>query len=93
MFILRCKKSVIRLYFYIIVYGYTRCQSTFHNGGNRGIYMKKRPFCGGSLLLQVEPGGFEPPSIQVTDMLSTCLSCGWLSEQLWTQAPKVALSG
>ena len=40
----------------------------------------------------VELSGVEPPSKQVTDVLSTCLSGGWLSGRLRTSAPKAALS-
>ena len=42
--------------------------------------------------LPVEPGGVEPPSKQLTDVLSTCLSGGWLSGMLRTSAPKASLS-
>ena len=41
--------------------------------------------------LFVELGGVEPPSKQLTDVLSTCLSDGWLSGRLRTSAPKAAL--
>ena len=39
----------------------------------------------------VELGGVEPPSKQLTDVLSTCLSGDWLSGRLRTSAPKAAL--
>ena len=42
-------------------------------------------------VLQVELGGVEPPSKQVTDVLSTCLSRGWFSKPAWTRAPKQTL--
>ena len=40
----------------------------------------------------VELGGLEPPSRQVTNLLSTCLSGGWLSGRLRTSAPKATRS-
>ena len=40
----------------------------------------------------VELGGVEPPSKQLTSVLSTCLSDGWLSGRHRTSAPKAALS-
>ena len=41
---------------------------------------------------QVELGGVEPPSKQVTSVLSTCLSGGWLSGWRRTPAPKATRS-
>ncbi len=41
--------------------------------------------------LFVELGGVEPPSKQLTDVLSTCLSDDWLSGRLRTSAPKAFL--
>ena len=38
--------------------------------------------------LSVELEGVEPSSKQLTDVLSTCLSDGWLSGRLRTSAPK-----
>ena len=49
---------------------------------------KKRPFCGSFVELE----GVEPSSKQLTDVLSTCLSGGWLSGWLRTSAPKATRS-
>ena len=42
--------------------------------------------------MEVELEGVEPSSKQLTDVLSTCLSGGWLSGWLRTSAPKATRS-
>jgi len=39
-------------------------------------------------VLQVELGGVEPPSKQVTNTLSTCLFFDWFSSRIRTKTPK-----
>ena len=54
------------------------------------LQLNKKETSGG--LFRVELEGVEPSSKQLTDVLSTCLSDGWLSGRLRTSAPKAALN-